>query len=304
MKIAILGAGALGAVLGGLMAENGIDVCLLYVNQAHIDAINKSGLRLDTSDGSRMIKIAAMRPEQCPGDAELIILLTKIFHTDLALAAVQPIIDRGALVLTIQNGLGNAERVAQRVPEAQILVGSTMIPGEYVGPGHVASHAQSWTMFKPLEDVQINKAREIERLLSPVGFQYSAEADLQIWQKAAFNCAMNATCGLICREVAAIADDPEGRGMVRAIADEVVAVARARGIAAERDAVFKHIDVALAEHKKHKPSMLQDLEAGRETEIEALCAEVARQAANVNVAVPLNAMLANLIRMKSCRHTV
>tara|TARA_R110000751_G_scaffold234229_7_gene335643 strand:+ start:8883 stop:9797 length:915 start_codon:yes stop_codon:yes gene_type:complete len=299
MKIAILGAGALGSVIGGLMAERGIDVCLLDVNQPHIDAINQSGLQLDTPDGSRKVTIAAMRPEQCPDDTELIILLTKVFHTDAALRAVQPIIDAGALVLTIQNGLGNGERVALRVPEAQVLFGSTMIPGGFVGPGHVESQGQSWTMFKPLLESASGQAERVARALEPVGFSHSADAELQIWQKAAFNCAMNATCGLIDGPVGAITRDPEGVALVRAIADEVVAVAQARGIAVEQSAVHHHLDVALAEHTRHKPSMLQDLEAGRETEIEALCGEVARQAAKVNVAVPLNRALAALIAMKS-----
>ncbi|WP_340160241.1 ketopantoate reductase family protein [uncultured Hoeflea sp.] len=299
MKIAILGAGALGSVIGGLMAEQGIDVCLLDVNQAHIDAINRSGLQLDTPEGTRRIAISALRPEQCPGDVELIILLTKIFHTEAALTAVQPVIDAGARVLTIQNGLGNAERVARRVPEAQILMGSTMIPGGYLGPGHVSSAAQSWTVFKPILDAQIAEAEAIAKVLAPVGFRYSADAEAQIWQKAAFNCAMNATCGLIGARVAAISADPQGKGLVRAIADEVIAVAQAKGLAVERDAVYQHLDVALAEHTAHKPSMLQDLEAGRETEIEALCGEVARQAAALKLAAPLNTALATLVGMKS-----
>ncbi|MCY0096741.1 ketopantoate reductase family protein [Hoeflea ulvae] len=303
MRIAILGAGALGSVIGGLMAEQGIDVCLLDVNQAHIDAINRSGLQLDTPEGSRRISISAMRPEECPGDVELIVLLTKIFHTDAALAAVQPVIDSGARVLTIQNGLGNVQRVARKVPEAQILMGSTMIPGGYVGPGHVSSAAQSWTVFKPLLDSGIADAEAIAKVLAPVGFKYSAEAELQIWQKAAFNCAMNATCGLIAGPVGAIAADPKGRALVRVIADEVIAVARAKAIAVERDAVYQHLDVALAEHQKHKPSMLQDLEAGRQTEIEALCGEVVRQAASVKIGVPLNTALATLIGLKSAHQS-
>lgn len=303
MKVAILGAGALGSVIGGLMAEQGIDVCLLDVNQAHIDAINADGLQLDTPEASRRIAIAAMRPEDCPKDIDLIILLTKIFHTEAALASVSHVIDAGACVLTIQNGLGNAERVAKVVPEGQILFGSTMIPGGFVAPGHVSSQAQSWTKFKPFLDTNIELAERIANALDAVGFAYAADADHHIWQKAAFNCAMNATCGLIAGPVGAISAKPEGVDLVYAIADEVVAVALAKGIKIAYEPVHAHLDVALAEHKKHKPSMLQDLEAGRGTEIEALCAEVVRQAQGVNVAVPLNTALATLITLKAAHGT-
>lgn len=298
MRIAVLGAGALGSVIGGLAAQAGIDIRLLDVNQAHLDAINDGGLQLDTPAGSSRVPIPAMRPDACPPDIDLVILLTKVFHTEAALRSIAPVIGAGAFVLSIQNGLGNAERVAAFVPKDRVLYGTTMITGDFLGPGHVATHETEPTTFKSATPAGEERARDVAAALAPVLFEYSAEADVKLWQKAAFNCAMNATCGLTGGTVGVISASPEGAALVKEMAAEVVAVANAKGIAVQQSAVDAQIDFALAEHRSHKASMLQDLEAGRPTEIEALCGEVERQADALGIPAPLNRTLAALMRMK------
>ena len=142
------------------------------------------------------------------------------------------------------------------------------------------------------------RRRDVAAALAPIGFEFSAEADVKLWQKAAFNCAMNATCGLIGGPLAVISASPDAPALVKEMAAEVVAVANAKGIAARQSAVDAQIDFALAEHQSHKASMLQDLEAGRPTEIEALCGEVERQANALGIPAPLNRTLAVLVRMR------
>lgn len=298
MKIAILGAGALGSVIGGFMARAGLDVTLLDVNDAHINAVNSSGLKLDVGDETTVIPLAAARPDAAPPDISLVILLTKTIHTEQALDGIAPLIDRGVRVMTLQNGLGNADRVAARVPPDNVLYGTTMIPGLFRGPGHVASQGLIWTSFKPYNDKDAAFAKDIENSLKPVQFKLDPQTDAKIWQKVAFNCAMNSTCGLIGGRVQFVAESPEAVELTKTIADEVVEVASALGINVARETVHDHLMVGFREHGHHKPSMLQDLEAGRETEIESLCGEVVRQARTVGVPVPLNAALATLVRAK------
>lgn len=298
MKVAILGAGALGSVFGGYMVQAGIDACLLDINEAHIEAINKSGLRFDTPEGTSQVEIPAMQPAECPLDVGLVILLTKAFHTKSALQSINALIAAKVPVLSLQNGLGNKERMAELLPEDQIFYGSTLTPGGFVAPGHVETQGKSWTKFRPLTEQGVETAQKISDLLSPVGFEYSTDADIYIWQKAAFNCAMNTTCTLINHPVGAVTDSDQAIVLVKRIADEVIDVAIAKGISADKSSVHAHLDEALELHRQHKPSMLQDMEAGRQTEIESLCGEVARQANNLGVAAPLNEALATLVRLK------
>lgn len=298
MNIVILGAGALGSVLGGLMARAGIPVTLLDVNQTHIDTINQHGLRLDLDDESKRWQVAAMRPAQFDGPADLIILLTKTMHTAPALKSVQKLIDEDAYVLTIQNGLGNADRVAEIVARDKILEGSTMIPGDLKGPGHAASHAGNVTTFRALTPEARPFAEELAELMAPVDFVLDDRADIIIWQKAAFNCALNAISALCGARVGDIAQERSAIVLAKAASAEVVTIANAKGIGAKLDTVHAKIDEALAHHGPHKPSMLQDVEAGRPTEIEALCGMAEREAAALGLPAPINQALAALVRLK------
>lgn len=294
MRIAILGAGALGSVIGAELHKAGCDLVLLDRSPAHIAAINSHGLRVDWDDRSEHLAIPAMLPEDSP-QVDLVILLTKTMHSEAALRSIAPLIKAGACVLTLQNGLGNAERIRQQVPDGQVMFGCTMTPGDLRGPGHVASHGMAFTPFDVL--IADGPAAALAARLDGTGLTWTDTAAAQVWQKAAFNCAMNATAALGAGTVGAIATHV-GRDLAREIADEVLTLAAAEGVAVDHTEVAKQIDFALREHSAHKPSMLQDVEAGRHTEVEALNGHVARAGEARGVPVPLNRLLAALVRMR------
>ena len=117
MNIAVLGAGAMGSLFGGLLAESGQAVTLLDINDAHIDVIRQRGLRLETDTRDRRIRsLIACRPEHAAAQPDLLIVFTKTLHTASALAGVAGLIGPQTLALTLQNGLGNVETVARCVP--------------------------------------------------------------------------------------------------------------------------------------------------------------------------------------------
>lgn len=294
MKIAILGAGALGSVIGAELNAAGQEVVLLDRNADHLEAINRHGLRVDWDDRTDHLAIPATLPEDAP-QVDLVILLTKTMHSDAALQSVQPLIKGGACVLTLQNGLGNVERVRARVPDGQVLFGCTMTPGDLRGPGHVASHGMAYTPFDALTDD--GPAARLAAQLDGAQLTWTKAAAAQVWQKAAFNCAMNATAVLGGGTVGAIADHI-GPELALDIAAEVLAVGRAEGVEADLDAVKTQIGFALREHTGHQPSMLQDIEAGRRTEIDSLNGYVTKTAERHGIDVPMNRLLAALVRMR------
>lgn len=299
MKYAVLGAGALGSVVGGLMAREGINVALWDINHDHTKSINAHGLQLDLPDGTHSIKVPACRPEE-GGEADVILLLTKTLHTKAALASVADRIAQGAAVVSLQNGLGNAERIRDFVPDDQVFYGCTMMPGRFLAPGHVASQGNGKAVFRALTEA--GQARAAAMGLNTTGFVLQNDqdgTDAIIWQKAAFNCAMNAITALQGGAIGYLAASDEGVALARETAAEVVAVANALGINADLSAVHAHMTRSLTHHKAHKPSMLQDMEAGRETEIDALCGEVVRQAEAAGVSAPINKTLAGLVRLKT-----
>lgn len=298
MRIAILGAGALGSVMGGLLSAAGKDVELWDLNKAHLNAINKNGLRIDGPNGTQTVRVPALLPEEAKVTPELIILLTKTIHSGMALSSVRHHVDAGAHVLTLQNGIGNAERIAEFVPEDKVFYGCTMMPGRFIAPGHVASQGDGFAVFKALHSSGRAFAETLAFESDLLNLQLTEETDQIIWQKAAFNCAMNAVCGLSGARVGELSG-ADVLPMLKNVSAEVVNVAQAIGINADHASVVSQIEFAIAHHTEHKPSMLQDIEAGRTTEIESLCGEVSRLARKNGVAAPLNDALAVLVRLKS-----
>ena len=287
----------MGAVVGGLLARGGRDVVLWDINAPHVTAINKHGLRLDLPGESATIAVPACRPDEGE-DADVILVLTKTLDTEAALAGIRDRIDRGARVVGLQNGLGNDAIMGRHVPPERLFYGCTLMPGRYLAPGHVSTQGAGTAVFRAVRDGEDARgiATEVE------GFALihdQAGADRVIWQKAAFNCAMNAIMALQGGTMGDLADNAEGVALARGAAAEVVAVAQAKGIQADLAAVEAHISRSLSLHRGHKPSMLQDIEAARVTEIDALCGAVAAEAERLGVSAPINKTLAVLVRLKS-----
>ena len=299
MRIAILGAGALGSVIGAFLFREGRHVSLWDVNEEHVSAIRNRGLVFDSPQGRERLDIPALYPGEADDTPDLILLLTKTVHTDAALSGVASHIAAGAHVLTLQNGLGNAERLSDHVPAERLFYGCTMMPGRFIAPGHVATQGNSAAVFRAYDKSGDAFGRKLEISSDGFSLSMSGETDRIIWEKAAFNCAMNACAALTGARVGAFSAKPEAIRLLLAISAEVVSLAQAQKIPAQHATVKVQIDHALTHHSDHKPSMLQDMEAGRATEIGSLCVEVAEAAHNMGLAAPLNTALAALVGLKS-----
>ena len=298
MRIAVLGAGAMGSVYGARLADGGAEVTLLDVNQSHLDAIARDGLEVALDEGTKIHRLAAVRPEDFRGPVDVVLVFTKIFHTAAALDAVAGQLD-GAVLLSLQNGIGNAERLAVHVPVERTLVGMTMTPAEFLGPGRVASHGPAKTAFYSADGQNRPVLHEICTAMQAGGIDATADPEIEaaIWEKAAFNCTMNALCALSDGTPGSIGESVAGRGLAGRVAAEAVAVANATGVAASLERVEALIQHACAHHLHHEPSMLQDRKAGRPTEVDALNGAVARIGEEKGVPVPVNRTLADLIRL-------
>lgn len=296
MKIAVLGAGAMGAVYGARLARGGAEVTLLDVNDDHISVINQNGLHVSLDDGDHVARLPAMRPEQFNGPVDVILLFTKIFHTDAALQSVAGLLD-GAFVLSLQNGVGNVERIEEHVPTERILIGITMTPAEFVAPGRVASHGAATTSFHSADGTDRPILHEIADLMRTGGIDAKVDPDIYatIWEKAAFNCAANAIAALTGATPGAVGSSPQGRQMAGEIAREAVSVATALGVGASLERVMALLEHAYAHHLYHEPSMLQDRNHGRRTEISALNGAVVEMGSRLGISVETNRVVSLLI---------
>ena len=315
MNIAMLGAGAMGCLFGGLLAESGRQVTLLDIDDAHLEAIRRSGLRLETDQGDRRIHgMTVARPEHHRQPPDLLILFTKSLHTDAALRSVAPLLRAPARVLTLQNGLGNLEAVSRHVDPARILVGMTTWPADLAGPGHVRSHGGGVIRMWPARgsggdgegDGNVDTdVMHIATVLNDAGLQCEVDPNVwkAIWQKVAFNAALNSLCAVSGCAVGQLGKVADGPMLARTVVSEVVAVARASGVDADAAACHASVAHAIAHHRGHKPSMLQDVLAGRPTEIETINGEVVARARAAGVPVPHTALLLGLVRLIQARQS-
>lgn len=315
MNIAMLGAGAMGCLFGGLLAESGRQVTLLDIDDAHLEAIRRSGLRLETDQGDRRIHgMTVARPEHHRQPPDLLILFTKSLHTDAALRSVAPLLRAPARVLTLQNGLGNLEAVSRHVDPARILVGMTTWPADLAGPGHVRSHGGGVIRMWPARgsggdgegDGNVDTdVMHIATVLNDAGLQCEVDPNVwkAIWEKVAFNAALNSLCAVSGCAVGQLGKVADGPMLARTVVSEVIAVARASGVDADAAACHASVAHAIAHHRGHKPSMLQDVLAGRPTEIETINGEVVARARAAGVPVPHTALLLGLVRLIQARQS-
>jgi 2-dehydropantoate 2-reductase len=303
MKVAVVGAGAMGCLYAAAFHRAGAEVTLVDVNAEHIAAINARGLELDTRAGIETLPLPALRPEQATGTADLIVLFTKTFHTDAALAGVKAAIGPETHVLTLQNGLDNDEPVARHVARERVIAGVSTLPSDMVGPGKVRSHGDGGSKLYPAFDGEPTFARQVADLLTAGGLPTALEPDIQaaIWSKAIFNAAMNTLCALTRRTPGFLGAHDEAKALIRAVVLEGVAAANASGVAIEAQPILDLTVVSVTDHADHEASMLQDVKAGRPTEVDAINGAIVRAARAAGVATPVTETLWRLVKLEDAK---
>jgi 2-dehydropantoate 2-reductase len=303
VKVLILGAGAMGCLYGAAFHRAGCEVALVDVKRAHIDAINAHGLELETRDGTEHLPIPARLPEEVSEPVDLVVVFTKTFHTDAALAGIEAAIGPQTWLLSLQNGLGNDKRLSAHAAEERIMVGSSSMPSDLVGPGKVRSHGEGGSKLYPAFGGDPAFAQEVCELLTRGGLPAQLEPDIHgaIWSKAIFNATMNPLCALTRRTPGFLGAHEEGRALIRALVEEGVAIANASGIAVAAQPIHDLTQVSVTDHANHEASMLQDVKARRRTEVDAINGAIVEAGRAAGVAAPLMETLWRLVKLEEAK---
>ncbi len=290
MKIAILGgAGATGAVIGAPLAQQGLDVTLVDIAQPAVDAITANGLQMtEKSGGSYTIPVRATTDPRSVETVDLVIVLVKCYQTIDAVRSALPMIGAQTRVLSLQNGWGNADAIASVVDAAQVLAGVTYHSAITLGPGQIHHTAQGETVIGEVAGAVSPRVQAIVDLFTAAGLTARASADIRttIWEKLALNCAVLPTAALLGFQTHQLGEHAGSRSLMQALLQETVAVAQAQGIPltfAERwEAILRLTKRAVGA----KPSMLQDVEARRRTEIDVINGAVVAAGQRLNLPTP------------------
>lgn len=298
MNIAIVGCGAMGSVYAGLLASAGHAVTAIARSAEQVQAIRNSGLRLEGASGDRVVHLQAHTeaPEQA---MDLILIATKASGVAEAARQARRMMSSQTLVLTLQNGLGSAPQVAEVVGADRLAVGIAAAFGASMrGPAHAHHNSMAALRLGAHAGLPRASLQAIVQVLSGAGFNAEAVDDVLAmqWEKLICNVAYSALCGLTGLTVGEVMDDPELGAVSRAAATEAWEIARARGVAVAVDDPVAHVRAFGERVRPAKPSVLQDLEKRRPSEIGFINGAVPREAAACGRTAPVNATLTALVQ--------
>ena len=288
----------MGGIFGGWLARSGEDVTLVDVSKAAVETINAKGLSIEEKDGSiGQLKIEATDVPSRVGHVDLIINFVKCYHTEAAVRAANPMIGADTVVLSLQNGWGNAPRIAAIVGENRVVVGLTYHSGTLLGPGRVKHPGVGATYIGELTNTVTPRVTRIAECFRKAGFETHVSERIldEVWKKLALNCCTLPTSGLLhflSHELVAYKD---AETVMAGILREVVEVAKAQGIALDYDERWAAITGLLEKAVGGKASMLQDVEAGRRTEIEVINGAIVEAGGRHGVPTPVNKTMTALI---------
>jgi len=292
MKIAVLGgAGAMGGIFGGFLARAGEEVTLIDVARPAVEAINRDGIVIEQKDGTvATIPVKASTDGASVGPVDLILNFVKCYHTESAITAARPMLGPDTAILTLQNGWGNADRIASLVGRERVLVGLTYSSGTLVGPGRVRNTGVAPTIIGELTGALSPRLERAADALRGAGIDLTVSQRIvdEIWKKLTLNVCSLPTAALLHFTADELPKHEGSLDLMRGLLRETVAVAKAGGIQLDEEERWQAIIGVLQRAVGGRASMLQDVEASRQTEIDVINGAIVAAGRQHGIATPLN----------------
>ncbi len=298
-RIAVLGAGAVGCYFGGLLARAGAPVTLIGRPQ-HVEAMSENGLRIETAQFDERIRVSASVNVDAVRDAQVVLFSVKTLDTEEAAKLLAPQLSTGAMVISLQNGVDNVERI-RRAAGIDAVAAVVYVAAAMADPGHVKHNGRGDLILGNLPGQHRTRADldDLAALFARAGIpcRVSDNVAADLWTKMMINCAYNAISALARARYGRIVANPWTRAVMRQVIEEATAVACASGV---RFGDVNLIDVGLklAETMSNATSSTaQDIARGKRTEIDSLNGYVAQRGAELGVATPVNQTLHALVKL-------
>ncbi len=295
MKIAVMGAGAVGGYFGGVLTKSGADITLIARGK-HLEAMRKEGLRIKSYKGDFIADVRAASNPKEVGPVELIIFTVKSYATEEATRLCSSMIQENTCILSLQNGIDNDEKIARESGWEKVIGGVAYIGVSVEEPGVIRHSAAGKIALGELNGRITCRIRKIAEMFSMAGIPCEISEDIieLKWKKLVWNAAFNALTTITRASVAEVLGDAKLMEIAAAAMHEVIEVAQKKGIhideAAIQDALTLSKNIG-----DFKTSMLQDFESGKKTEVEALNGIVVRKGREANVKTPVNQCLYSLV---------
>ena len=296
LSVAVLGAGAVGCFYGGMLARAGHRVTLIGRPQ-HVQAVQASGLRMQTLTFDEAVPLAASTEASAVAGADLVLFAVKSPDTESAGAQIRPHLAPGALVLCLQNGVDNAERLRAVLPGVSVAAAVVYVATEMAGPGHLRHHGRGELVIEPAP-----RSADVARALIAAGVPTEVSDNVRgaLWAKLILNCAYNALSAVGRIPYGELVQRPGVLEVMRDAVAECRAVAAADGVTLPGD-----VDAAVRRIAETMPSQYsstaQDLMRGKPSEIDFLNGFVVRRGEALGVPTPANRALWAVVKLVESR---
>ncbi|WP_412479490.1 ketopantoate reductase family protein [Azonexus sp. IMCC34839] len=291
MKTAILGAGAVGCFYGGMLARAGRDVVLIG-RAAHVDAIRCTGLRMQTQTFDEQVPVSASTDAAAVAGAKLVLCCVKSNDTLQAAKDMAPYLDPEAIVLSLQNGYDNAERLQQFLGRP-VYPAVVYVATEMAGPGHLRHHGRGELVIG-----QFAESSEVVAEFARAGVRVSISDDVagQLWAKLVINCAYNGLSAITQMPYGQLVVGDGVREVIDDLVDECLEVAKADGVSVQDD--IRSVVAGIAQSMSTQiSSTAHDVARGRRSEIDYINGYVVRRAAQLGIRTPVNRAILALVKL-------
>ena len=314
MKILIYGAGSIGCVFGGFLSKAGEDVVLLGGTE-QMEAVKAKGLHIEGIWGTHDIKdmLAYSNSEHLKedhaGSFDLILVTVKSYNTVSAMADITNMTNNNTLILSLQNGLGNVEAIAKAAGEEQTLGGRGIFGAETVLSGSVkiTASANDVVIGRISANTSNEKVDEIASLFTFAGIKTRSTLEINkfIWGKVIYSCALDGLASVLNVTYGQLLDSEYTKDIMRRIVSEIYSVAQKKEIELDPKTKEEYIKTLFNRlvplTSLHKPSMLMDIEKGKQTEIDSLNGTIVRMGKDTGIPTPTNQLITELIRYKEMK---
>ena len=291
MRIAVMGAGAVGCYYGGTLARAGHQVMLIG-RKKHVEAIRQRGLLLDTTGFRAHVSVGASTEAGDIRGASLILCCTKSSDTENAATLMAPFVAPDATVLSLQNGVDNAERLRARLLHT-VHPAVVYVAVEMVGPGHVKHHGRGELVVGP-SSMSGQMLEDFANAGVPV--QVSGNVFGELWAKLILNCAYNAISAVTQLPYGVLFENEQARDLMRSVVSECLAVAQRESITLPDDS-WDGVERIAATMPAQLSSTAQDLKRGRRSEIDHLNGHIVRRGQSLGIDTPVNRALYSLVKL-------
>jgi 2-dehydropantoate 2-reductase len=303
-KVAVLGAGAMGCLFGGLMAEKGLDVVLIDIWKDHVDAINKNGLKMDGHGGDRFIKIKATTDPSTLKPVDAIIIMCKATSLKIALTNAKNIIGDKTMLMSFQNGIGHEAIMQEIAGKNKVLGGTTTQASNIIGPGHIKNHGSLPSWIGEYEGGMSDRVSDLAETFTAHNLETIAVADIKKrkWMKLFALTAIGPLSSVFDLHHTDLYITNKNQKVSRNLGKQIIletrAVAKADGVDVTEDECLEMFNKIVDSKQTNKSSMCFDILNKRKTEIEFINGAVAKIGKSHGVKTPMNDLMYNMIMVK------